>query len=227
MTLLPTTAAPDGTPVGPYLVLPAQEEAELIHRALPAGSAVLELGCGTGRISRQLVDRGYRVHAIDQASSMIEHLHATASLVPICADIETLQLGETFGGIVLASYLVNVVDSAKRASFLATCRRHVTDDGVVVIQRLDPRAWWTPGAESVFGSVRVLLAAADVRDQILDARIEYQIGEQVFPQIVAAQILDDAALFEALDRAGFIFDRWHDAQRTWLTARPVACSFAR
>lgn len=218
---LPMTVAPDGTPVAPYLVLPARDEAALIHRALPPGASILELGCGAGRVSRALADLGHRISAVDQAAEMIEHVEEREDVTPIRADIETLALGRRFGGVVLASYLVNVVDRAKRSRFLAACRRHVAPDGAVVIQRIGPDVCWTPGAESLFGPVRVRLAEAEVRGQILRARIEYRIEGQIFPQAVVAEILDDAALGDALGEASLRMDRWADGPKTWLVARPV------
>jgi demethylmenaquinone methyltransferase/2-methoxy-6-polyprenyl-1,4-benzoquinol methylase len=47
-----------------------------IHEALAAsvepGSEVLEIGCGTGAVTRRLVDAGARVTALDQSPEMLE-----------------------------------------------------------------------------------------------------------------------------------------------------------
>lgn len=217
--------APDGTPVAPYVLLPADDEAELIHRALSPAASVLELGCGTGRVSRRLAALGHRVQAVDQSPEMLRHAASHAHVETLCSDIEALQLNRVFDGVVLASYLVNVVDGVKRMWFLSTCHRHVADDGVVIIQRLDPETHWASGAESVFGPVRVRLAAAHVRDQTLDARIEYRIDDQMFPQAVVAKILDDRSLIDALGCAGLRLDRFIDPQRTWVVARPMTPSY--
>ena len=39
---------------------------------LEAGSRVLEIGCGTGKLTEALVERGLRVDAVDPGPSMIE-----------------------------------------------------------------------------------------------------------------------------------------------------------
>lgn len=221
MTALPTTFAPDGTPVAPYLRLPAHEEAGLIHRVLPSEASILELGCGAGRVSQRLADLGHRIIAVDQSPEMIEHVGKDTGVMPIRADIESLVLEQTFDGVVLASYLVNAADDSKRARFLAACRRHVAEDGAVIIQRLDPEVCWMPGATSLFGPVRVELVAAEVCDRVLCARLEYRIDGQVFPQAIVAKILDDDALMADLSGADLRVDRWIDAQRTWLVARAV------
>jgi ubiquinone/menaquinone biosynthesis C-methylase UbiE len=41
--------------------------------AIPAGSRVLDLPCGTGRLTRVLVERGYRVTAADVSEAMLAH----------------------------------------------------------------------------------------------------------------------------------------------------------
>src|SRR5262245_43355036 len=49
--------------------------------ALPRGARVLDLGCGAGLVSRQLVERGFQVVGIDVAESMLELARKN------CADI--------------------------------------------------------------------------------------------------------------------------------------------
>ena len=221
MSDLPTAAAPDGSPVAPYLLLPAKDEVALIHHTLPERAMVLDLGCGTGRVSRELAKLGHIVYAVDQSRDMIEHAPPCKGVEFVCADIEDLDVGMLFDGVVLASYLVNVTDSVKRSQFLDTCRRHVSPKGVVLIQRLDPQTIWAKGAESTFGSVGVRLVSATVHDQILDATIEYRIDGQIFTQLVLAEILDDQSMMDALGSAGLGLDRFLDEQRTWVAARPM------
>src|SRR5439155_17301675 len=48
-------AAPDGSPVGLYARLPEMGEGEVVAAVLPAGASLLELGCGAGRITQQLL----------------------------------------------------------------------------------------------------------------------------------------------------------------------------
>ena len=49
--------------------------------------------------------------------------------------IEALDLGERFEVVLLASFLVHAGDIEVRRGLLRTCRRHVADDGCVLIQR--------------------------------------------------------------------------------------------
>src|SRR3954463_3338539 len=83
-------AAPDGSPVGLYARLPELGEGEVVAAVLPGGVSLLELGCGAGRITRQLVRLGYRVTAVDESREMLAHVRdAEAREAPI----EGLELG--------------------------------------------------------------------------------------------------------------------------------------
>jgi hypothetical protein len=53
-----------------YAQLPAMGEGERIAETVPAGGSILELGCGTGRITRQLVGLGFRVTAVRRCSGL-------------------------------------------------------------------------------------------------------------------------------------------------------------
>ena len=45
---------------------------EALVAAVPEGSRVLEVGCGTGAVTRRMVDRGAQVTALDQSPEMLE-----------------------------------------------------------------------------------------------------------------------------------------------------------
>ena len=95
----------DGSPVEVYRRLPATGEAELIHRAIPAGATVLDLGCGTGRIARGLVALGHPVTGVDDSPAMIAEL--PPDVTGVVAEIGALSLADRFDVALLASHLVN------------------------------------------------------------------------------------------------------------------------
>ena len=216
---LPTDVSPDGNPVAVYLVLPARDEADLISAAIAPGSSVLELGCGAGRVSRALAARGHRVVGVDQSPDMLRHVGPPPAVRPVLADIEDLALEERFDAVLLASYLVNTADRDLRSRFLVTCRGHLAEGGVVVIQRVDPGITWAVGASSSYGPVRVKLLAAAPRDHFMEARLEYRVGPRTFEQVICVEILDDMAIGEVLAAAGLRLDRWLDGARTWAVTR--------
>lgn len=69
---------------------------------IPAGAAVLDLGCGTGEpIARYLIERGCAVTGIDFSAAMLSFARSRFPEVRwIEADIRDLQLAERFSGIV-------------------------------------------------------------------------------------------------------------------------------
>lgn len=69
------TAAPDGSPVELYAQLPETGEGDRIAEAVPAGCSILELGCGTGRITRPLVaERSYGVRSVNAQGLVVRDL---------------------------------------------------------------------------------------------------------------------------------------------------------
>src|SRR4051812_21088440 len=89
-------AAPDGSPVGLFARLPELGEGEVVAAVLPSGASLLELGCGAGRITRQLVRLGYRVTAVDESREMLAHVRDAETVE---APIEGLELGRRFDGV--------------------------------------------------------------------------------------------------------------------------------
>ncbi len=64
----------DGCAVEFYALLPSFGEPDIVHGAVPEGSSVLELGCGTGRILRPLARLGHQVLGVDQSAGMLAHV---------------------------------------------------------------------------------------------------------------------------------------------------------
>jgi SAM-dependent methyltransferase len=208
--------APDGSPVDLYAILPPLGEPELLHDSIPAGAEILELGCGTGRITHGLVALGHPVVAVDQSSEMLSHVRGAETVL---ADIEGLHLGRTFRVVVLASQLVNAVEDDRRRHFLTACRRHVSDDGVVIVQRLDPEAGWDE-TEASIGRVRVRMLDVRREGPLVSATAEYRTEDRAWRHPFTSRILDDAALAEEFAEAGLARRRWLDAAHVWVEAVP-------
>jgi len=207
--------APDGSPVGLYALLPERGEGELVAGAIPAGTEILELGAGTGRVTRQLVARGYRVVAVDQSAEMLAYVEGAEA---VRADIETLDLGRPFGAVLLASNLVNTESPEVRRAFLATCRRHLADDGLVVIEGL-PLEWEPPNAEGRIGEIATRLTAVRREGDVVRGAVEYERGPDRWRHSFAMRVFDEPALRAALAEVDLRLERWLDERRAWLVAR--------
>lgn len=214
-----TPRAADGSPVELYARLPSLGEPELVHAAIPDGVEILELGSGAGRMTHRLVELGHPVTAVDSSPEMLAHVRAATTVE---ADISGLDLGRTFGCVLLASQLVNTDDDRERADLLAACARHVASDGVVLIQRYDPD-WATDPrpSETIRDGVTIRVIEARREEERLVAAVEYVIDGRTWRHgPFASRIFSDEELEDRLRTAGLVFDRWLDERRTWLAARP-------
>ena len=210
----PAQVSADGSPVEVFTRLPPGPGPLYIDSAIGPSCAVLELGCGAGRISRELARRGHRVVAVDQSSAMLTRLDGVVGVETVRGDIGTLELGRVFGGVVLPSYLVN--HPSRGAEYLLAGRRHLAPGGAVVIQRYD-LAWARsalPG-RATEGEVTIEVTRVEVVGTRLAASVTYAIGTRRWFQRVEATLLDDAAVEELAARAGLVVDRWIDEYRTW------------
>jgi SAM-dependent methyltransferase len=68
----PGAITPDGCAVDLYARLSVGDEPDVIAGAVPAGAHILELGSGAGRVTRPLLERGFRITAVDESAEMLE-----------------------------------------------------------------------------------------------------------------------------------------------------------
>jgi SAM-dependent methyltransferase len=207
-------AAPDGSPIDVYRRLPTLGEGDRVAAAVPAGASVLELGCGTGRVTAQLVRRGLSVTAVDESAAMLAHVRDAE---PVCATIEGLDLGRRFDAVVLASNLVNAEPERRRA-FLEACVRH---SDTVVLEGL-PLSWRPHDGESRLGPFTSRLRVASLDGDVVRGEVEYDDGARTWRHAFAMHVFADAAAFDAaLDASGLRRVRWLDDERRWCVAKAV------
>jgi SAM-dependent methyltransferase len=112
---------------------------ELIGAAGAPPRSVLELACGTGRITFPLLQQGYTFHGLDYSPHMLAHLtkrledpkhDGYAGRLSIThGDMTNFSLGRKFDVIILAASAVINVPPDQRAKMFACVRDHLTDDG--------------------------------------------------------------------------------------------------
>jgi SAM-dependent methyltransferase len=206
----------DGCAVDLYLQLPARGEPEIVHSAVRTNASVIELGCGTGRISTPLARLGHRVVGVDESPEM---LASCRGIETVCCSIEELNLGERFDVVLLASHLVNA-PGPQRTMLLESARRHLAPDGTVVVERHRP-GWVRTAADGVHddGAMRsTLTVLGRPAPDMLHARIRYELGEAAWEQEFTASELDDEALPGALAAAGLLLGRVLTKDGDWFTA---------
>jgi SAM-dependent methyltransferase len=216
----PGPITPDGCAVALYERLPPGDEPAVIARAVPAGSALLELGCGTGRITRPLTERGLTVTAVDESPDMLERVNCART---VCVPIEDLDLGERFDVVLLASFLVHALPETRQA-LLATCRRHVAADGCVLIQREgEGRSWHEalPRTQDFHGGTATVVSSEPAGPGVRSVHVAYDFPDARWTQTFLSCPLTTAQFEASLAAAGLAADAYLTDDRTWVRARPV------
>lgn len=216
----PGTITPDGCAVDLYARLPAGREPGVIHAAAGEGATILELGCGTGRVTHPLIALGHAVTAVDESPEMLARVRGAET---VRSTIEDLNLGDrTFDAVVLGSHLVNEPSGELAAAFLGVCRRYVADDGAVLVEQHSP-AWFGTVTDSETERDGLVLRMRDVTRPapgLIHATVEYQAGDLLWTQTFGTRRLDDPVLREMLAGAGLVLDRYLTDDHGWFRAVP-------
>jgi SAM-dependent methyltransferase len=215
----PGVITPDGCAVDFYALMPDLGESAIVHEAAGAGASILELGCGAGRVTHPLIGLGHQVVAVDESPEMLAHVHDAEA---VCARIQDLSLGRRFGVVLLASHLINA-DDETRSGFLRTCRRHVADDGCVIIQQHSPE-WFAAAKDGEVTRDGVVYRMRDVSrpaPNLVSATVEYVVGDRCWTQTFTTMRLDEGELAAVLAAAGLRLDRYLTRDRGWFRAVPV------
>lgn len=187
---------------------------------MPAGTTILELGAGAGRVSHALLERGYPVVAVDSCQPMLDRIQGART---ITCQIEDLELDQRFGAVLLCSYLINTTSPRTAAAFLRCCRRHVAADGQVLIQRQGkdwfsdrpvPPSWQRRGVRTRLVSVK------RIPPDISAVQIEYELDGSGWVHSFQSRDVPDDELEQALDETGLALSRFLTGNRSWLIAVP-------
>lgn len=212
--------APDGSPVQLYLALPGADEAAFIHRLIPDGATILELGCGAGRVTRHLAELGHVVTAVDNGPGMLRHLVGVSRVEPVLADIETLNLSpRRWPVVLLASHLINT-DAGPR--MLETAGLHCASGGELLVQRHEP-GWVDSVTESLSKRPGLVIEMDNIvheRPGRLTADMAYEIDGQRSRQSFVANEVDDEMISTLAADVGCEVVETIGVHRKWVRLRP-------
>lgn len=132
-------------------------------------TAVLELGCGTGRITLPLARSGVRVVGVDNSLPMIMKLKQKAAapewreaapfLSLCCMDMRRVAFRTSFGAVICPySAFTYLVDESERACALERVREHLAPGGALILDVFIPNPAVTalPDEHTIFDYRRML-----------------------------------------------------------------------
>ena len=112
--------------------------------AAERGGAVLELGCGTGRVALDLAACGHEVTGVDCVPALVDAMTARARERGLrvrghVGDARSFHLGTTFALVVAPMQVIQLLDGPPgRRSALAAVRRHLRPGGRFAPALADP-----------------------------------------------------------------------------------------
>ena len=123
---------------------------------------LLELGCGTGRVTLRLAERGHQVWAVDADADLLEALQERAatqglSVRTIRADARTLELGREFELILAPMQLLQALGSAAaRHAALERAASHLGPGGRLAAAIVEPPPATPDGPAAALPDIREL-----------------------------------------------------------------------
>ena len=215
----PGEFTPDGCAVDLYRRLPVRDEPQIIASAAPPPATLLELGCGTGRVTRGLAEIGYQVTAVDESAAMLGFVTGAYT---VQSPIEDLALNRVFDIVFLSSFLVHNPDVAVRRRMLEACRQHVEPAGTVIIQR-EGAGWHTriPRQNPIADGFSRVTASDDVGDGVREVHVEYDFPDAHWTQTFRSRPLTVQQFENALREAGLFVERYLTPDGTWVAASPI------
>jgi SAM-dependent methyltransferase len=107
---------------------------DLLQRTgAPADAAILDGGCGTGRVAVELARRGYQLVGLDLDAAMLASARAKPEPVEwVLGDLATAALGRTFAAVVLAGNVMIFLAPGSEGAVVANLAGHLVPGGLLV-----------------------------------------------------------------------------------------------
>ncbi len=106
-------------------------EADFVERFAPA--SVLDAGCGTGRVGRELARRGLDVVGVDLDPEMLATARRKAPGVDWrLADLTTVDFARSFDAVVMAGNVMIFLAPGSEPAVVANLARHLRPEGLLI-----------------------------------------------------------------------------------------------
>jgi len=182
-----------------------------VERLPSPGARVLELGCGTGRVSVPLAQHCGFLFGLDLSEAMLDVCRGKVKLADLeedrihvaAGDITDFDLGEKFDLIIAPFRVVQNLEADSQVSGLFRCvRRHLSESGRCIVNAFNPnrppdvlRKEWVSDRENLAWEVKTeegRIACYDVRRRIDADRLI------LYPNLVYRRFIGDELAEEAV-----------------------------
>lgn len=122
------------------------------------GSPILELACGTGRISLMLAEAGYEIVGVDLSPEMLEIAREKLQKIPEViqsrvtfyrGDITDMTLDQKFAMIIIPSSFKYLLTTDDQLACLKCVREHLQDTGIFILDLYPSEAFEQDGANTI------------------------------------------------------------------------------
>lgn len=117
--------------------VPYDKWTKFIDKRINGKKEILEIGCGTGEITKRLADRNYKITAIDSSENMLikayEKLRKIPNIRLIKGDGSDFKINNKFDGIVSTCDVVNyMIDDSEFEKFIKNSYELLKDGGYII-----------------------------------------------------------------------------------------------
>jgi SAM-dependent methyltransferase len=127
----------------PILIRRTKDVEFYCSAAAKYGDPVLELGCGTGRVTMAIAEAGYRVVGLDISERMLERAAEKRAALPqearqqvqlVRGDMTRFELGEQFRTIIIPFRpFQHLLETEQQLDCLACARKHLSAGGRLIV----------------------------------------------------------------------------------------------
>jgi SAM-dependent methyltransferase len=211
-------------------------------------SRVLEIGCGTGRVLKALLEAGAHVTGIDISAEMLEIARVkladyldSGQLILLNHDFRFLPLDETFDHILVTFYTFNyLLTSDDQLSFLRNVRKSLVPHGTVLLDLFYPQSLARPESDNrwtksllddiattvLLRQKRSMTGAVEERVQMYHkgaSRDEIVTLRSYVPKQELASLLNEAGFTNARVADGYVLDAMHCVAAAETTGSSFVC----
>jgi len=181
---------------------------QLAAEANSRGEAVLEIACGTGRVTMRLAQEGINIVGLDFSPAMLSVARGKSlgmdNVRWVQDDMRSFDLGETFGLVIIPGHsFQNILTTEDQVATLESIKRHLAPGGVLVVHLDNLDLHWLGEISGERGGVFETVGS------FTHPKTGQQIRtSQAWSYEPATQTATLQTVWEAVNAAGEAIDRW-------------------